>query len=1016
MGNVSARLRASTEAARDDDWRNLGAEEAQLQNQHLRCELACLQEQRDRLDAEVEEGRCEQEDLRAKIEGLARTCQEQRALLLTPKLTTGLAAAATEHAPRPVPAPTVDALDGGTMTGEVSSHPLCAVQDPVDVGVLEAKQFVEAVQSEREGLRVMRKSICGSLRHLGADLYSSPAHFFHELNYNAEDNEYDDCCPVLEVSLRPRSILITNNERGFRPKDVLSLCSVAESGKISGVHIGQKGLGFKSVFSCTNNPHVLSGPWRFKLQLPGRNEMSYITPVWLNGSSAEQLPPDMQDMVLSPAHIPKTHIYLPLKDAQCNSPEFMQAMQAMLDPAVLSVILINMRHLRRFVVNNYCDDPGDQLCSTTTIEKRTGGGSPGSHSLEGPLTDTGLLGTSAAKVENITSVSTTLFITCGSSAPRQSIFQVFLCTIRVPAYVKGESSSRDTDTTTIKLAFPISEAADADSPEDIPRFPVYAGLPVTDLGFRFALDCDWVLVTSRESVRDCLWNRFLRGTSAFLLVTLLVSDLNLRERFTRFLPRHTQEAGPWWGRFYEATIRLVKDKLPLLLMRGGGSCMGQLRLANPALAGLVDIEVLRDMAGIQVLGGNDVGPLQDLIQPLSVHDILDSLPDARNSSQAPKQLHDGSVGSKDTQAFLGWVLERSDGWLRLLFEALLAESRQSPELLETSKRKPIFRRRMPYPHTDGAGYSYSMEQAPAAGGGEGEPAAEPLSLVVHCTDVSFRMWRTNTIIIMDARSDPERRLLQVLLPELTPQLLATTLARLHLHVSIGELAATTPGWTDVIWQDLRYLRNHGHELPSEFDLRKGWLAVPTQSDQLMRAAEVALPTLLGVSIPQAPGRALAVAATPPSPRDLPHAACSDPVLNQLKWELFLLAIGCQAPELPAEPSPNPEVAAVRLLPSLTRFSAEAAQQAVRLLQQQNAQALSFLRSMRIATLQDDLFPVGAVCDDARFRGQLLPTITVPPHTKELAEMLNVTVAPSAELVVKGLHLLKAKQHRQVDPY
>lgn len=27
----------------------------------------------------------------------------------------------------------------------------------------------------------MRKSICGSLKHLGSDLYSSPVHFLHEL-------------------------------------------------------------------------------------------------------------------------------------------------------------------------------------------------------------------------------------------------------------------------------------------------------------------------------------------------------------------------------------------------------------------------------------------------------------------------------------------------------------------------------------------------------------------------------------------------------------------------------------------------------------------------------------------------------------------------------------------------------------------------------------------------------------------------------------------------------------------
>jgi hypothetical protein len=46
------------------------------------------------------------------------------------------------------------------------------------------------INREREELVGMRKSICGSLRHLGADLYSSALHFIHELVQNADDNRY----------------------------------------------------------------------------------------------------------------------------------------------------------------------------------------------------------------------------------------------------------------------------------------------------------------------------------------------------------------------------------------------------------------------------------------------------------------------------------------------------------------------------------------------------------------------------------------------------------------------------------------------------------------------------------------------------------------------------------------------------------------------------------------------------------------------------------------------------------
>ena len=46
---------------------------------------------------------------------------------------------------------------------------------------------------------------------------------------------------------------------------------------------------------------------------------------------------------------------------------------------------------------------------------------------------------------------------------------------------------------------------------------VYARLPVCSSGFNFAIDADWDLVSSRQSVReDSQWNLWLRGLAATL--------------------------------------------------------------------------------------------------------------------------------------------------------------------------------------------------------------------------------------------------------------------------------------------------------------------------------------------------------------------------------------------------------------------------------------------------------------------------------------------------------------------
>ena len=62
--------------------------------------------------------------------------------------------------------------------------------------------------------------------------------------------------------------------------------------KPSGDKVGNKGLGFKSVFTCTDSPHVVSGEWSFKWDVTGlgqsKDEMSYITPIWLEDS---EIPP-----------------------------------------------------------------------------------------------------------------------------------------------------------------------------------------------------------------------------------------------------------------------------------------------------------------------------------------------------------------------------------------------------------------------------------------------------------------------------------------------------------------------------------------------------------------------------------------------------------------------------------------------------------------------------------------------------------------------------------------------------
>lgn len=67
---------------------------------------------------------------------------------------------------------------------------------------------------------------------------------------NADDNVYKKSVePTLVFILQESGIVILNNEEGFSAENIRALCDVGKSTKKgSGGYIGQKGIGFKSVF------------------------------------------------------------------------------------------------------------------------------------------------------------------------------------------------------------------------------------------------------------------------------------------------------------------------------------------------------------------------------------------------------------------------------------------------------------------------------------------------------------------------------------------------------------------------------------------------------------------------------------------------------------------------------------------------------------------------------------------------------------------------------------------------
>lgn len=117
----------------------------------------------------------------------------------------------------------------------------------------------------------------GALDKLAFDLYSNGVVFVQELLANADDAVYLEPAaggcdvPAAAVVVAEDGVTFASNEAGLTEANVRAMCDIGASTKTPGgdkaLAIGRKGIGFKSVFLCSDRPTVSSGPFAFTFDL-----------------------------------------------------------------------------------------------------------------------------------------------------------------------------------------------------------------------------------------------------------------------------------------------------------------------------------------------------------------------------------------------------------------------------------------------------------------------------------------------------------------------------------------------------------------------------------------------------------------------------------------------------------------------------------------------------------------------------------------------------------------------------
>lgn len=116
---------------------------------------------------------------------------------------------------------------------------------------------------------------------MSQEFYAESTHFLHELVQNADDNTYNsNNTPTLRIQYeRSRGLLLVQcNEVGFSRRNVEAICAIGRSSKDAATSgIGEKGVGFKSVFKVADVVWIQSGHYSFKFDRS--QPLGIVTPI-----------------------------------------------------------------------------------------------------------------------------------------------------------------------------------------------------------------------------------------------------------------------------------------------------------------------------------------------------------------------------------------------------------------------------------------------------------------------------------------------------------------------------------------------------------------------------------------------------------------------------------------------------------------------------------------------------------------------------------------------------------------
>ncbi|ONM10443.1 Histidine kinase- DNA gyrase B- and HSP90-like ATPase family protein [Zea mays] len=351
----------------------------------------------------------------------------------------------------------------------------------------EASLVIETIRREEFGLdqalsdtenSLLKKQharLGRALHCLSQELYSQDSHLLLELVQNADDNTYpEDVEATLAFILQEDGIAVLNNERGFSAENIRALCDIGNSTKKGSNqgYIGNKGIGFKSVFRVTDAPEIHSNGFHVKFDITD-GQIGFVLPTAVPPYSTTSFSRMLSVEDDKDAHsLWNTCILLPFRSKfrECTGMCSIVSLFSDLHPS----LLLFLHRLKCIKFKNLFDD-------TLLIMRRE------------------ILGDGIVRISH--GIETMSWLV-------------------VSKRLQGTIVRHDVCTTEIAVAFTLQQTEEGDYEPYLKQQPVFAFLPLRNYGLKFILQGDFVLPSSREEVdADSAWNQWLLSEFPSLFVS-----------------------------------------------------------------------------------------------------------------------------------------------------------------------------------------------------------------------------------------------------------------------------------------------------------------------------------------------------------------------------------------------------------------------------------------------------------------------------------------------------------------